>query len=288
MSPELRRIVTRYYFLEFIFYTFLRSLTRVAIGRKRRRNFFPYLNDLWSFIKVIYNKRLRLHLVKIDGHKFAVFRDRWRDIYLALMHEYELYEYLTSLIKDRGIRTFIDVGANIGTFSLRIAKKFCGISVIAIEPEPTNAYLLRIATKINRLNNLLVIEGAAWHEEVELILRVSEDPATHTVLSTHPLKERRIIGALKVKGVTIDSIVRSYSLKEPILLKVDVEGAEISVIRGARELLRDYEAVIYVEPHLKEHKNVDSCNCALCKELIDVSCKRINSEFNVWASKRFN
>lgn len=278
-----RRRVTRYFIVEYLFYTLARILTRAFLG-KRRRFLLPYLRSLDNFLKAVYPKKL-LRIVKIDDVKFAVFRDSYSYVYIALLRERKRYRHLIESIKEEGIKTFIDVGANIGAFALRIARKFSEVNVIAIEPAPENAYLLRTSAAVNKLQNLHVIEAAAWHEETELLLRLSLDPSTHTVLEKHPVREHPVIGTLRVKAVTLDKIAETYGVKGPVLVKVDVEGAEISVLKGASALLNKYETIVHVDPHLREHRAADDCDCTLCRTLMELGCVRVDGELNVWRSK---
>lgn len=51
-------------------------------------------------------------------------------------------------------------------------------------------------------------------------------------------------GTLKVPAVTVDSLVRQFALQPPFLIKLDIQGAELAVLKGARETLKETDVVI--------------------------------------------
>lgn len=124
----------------------------------------------------------------------------------------------------------VDVGANIGMFSLKAAKSAGkdGL-VIAIEPEEANVNLLHHNIKANGFNNVIVVKKAAGNRTGWVNLYLKE-PGTHTILpSRTPF--------IRVEMDTLDNILSELGITEVNFLKIDTEGAEIEILQGAEKTL---------------------------------------------------
>jgi FkbM family methyltransferase len=134
----------------------------------------------------------------------------------------------------------VDVGANIGFFTVRFAR-WAGIGgrVVAIEPEADNLRMLRQQLLKNREGaSVEVIEGVAADHPGILQLVVNPD---------HPADHR--IGAIgvPVRAWTIDEVLAARNWPQVSLIKIDVQGAEVRVLRGARETIRRFHPALFVE-----------------------------------------
>jgi FkbM family methyltransferase len=138
----------------------------------------------------------------------------------------------------------IDVGANVGFFSLRFARWVgSGGKVIAIEPEPHN------------FNNLmLALERAGISDRVDALQAVATDRPGTTFLEINPLHpadhKLSLEGTgLPVTAVTLDGLVPDKGPLRPALVKIDVQGAEMLVLKGASDILRLAAPALFVELH---------------------------------------
>jgi len=141
-----------------------------------------------------------------------------------------------------------DVGAfrgyTAGVMALAGASK-----VIAFEPAPANQVAVRRVIELNAELPIELVEAAVGAEEGTIKITIHEDASMNFIgenTSGRP--------AVDVKMVTLDSMVASGALKSPQLLKIDVEGAEASVLRGAAKALRNSVREIFVELHHDEAK----------------------------------
>lgn len=134
----------------------------------------------------------------------------------------------------------IDVGANIGFFTRLFASAVRdGGSVIAIEPEAVN---------FSRLNAMLARRGLAG--AVHTIQAVAAEQSGTLKLKVNPQHpaDHKISGeGTPVKAVTLDELLAERGWPAVSLVKVDVQGAEWMVLRGARELIRRYHPALFLE-----------------------------------------
>ena len=142
--------------------------------------------------------------------------------------------------------TVIDVGAHVGIYSL-MASDAVGINgkVIAIEPSPTTAALLRRHIFINRRTNVKVVEAVVGRMEQEVSFAYCLDP-------TDPIA---FANSIAYKNGGKQAIVRMRTLDEicqdcaPELIKIDAEGAELDVLQGARKVLCVHRPLVIVAIH---------------------------------------
>jgi FkbM family methyltransferase len=174
-----------------------------------------------------------LPTVESDGLKW-IQRATTTDDWIAVNHEDSLGPVMAGLLPDGGV--FVDVGAHIGRWSLRLAKK--ASRVIAVEPNPDTAAVLRAHIALNDIKNVNVFEMAAWDCETLLALR---DPKV-TSGSTQVVEGD---DGMTV-AVPLDEIL---SVVTPDLIKLDVEGADLHALRGMRETLARARPTLFIEDH---------------------------------------
>jgi len=162
-------------------------------------------------------------------------------------HGYELYKtHLEAPGVDR-MRPLVrpdewvfDVGANIGYFARRFATWVSGDGrVVAIEPEPAN--MARLKSALDRagvLEKVDLVEAAAVDEDGDVRLALNpSNPADHRVADA----------GISVQGVTLDALAAARGSPPVGLIKMDIQGAEWSALKGAQELLRRDQPALFVE-----------------------------------------
>lgn len=140
----------------------------------------------------------------------------------------------------------MDVGANVGFFSILMAK-LVGASgrVHAIEPVPWNARAVRWNARLNRFKHIAV-HGAALSDHsgtAELLLARHIGGAMLSEVGRPPDESGRIV----VRVDTLDALVTRHHIDPPDFVKIDVEGAEIKVLRGMRSVLHDCRPRLLLE-----------------------------------------
>ncbi len=142
--------------------------------------------------------------------------------------------------------TAIDVGANVGVFTVVLARAVGPEGrVLAFEPFADNVGRLEHNVDLNGLRNVDVREAAVGARAGDLELRLGADPAFH---STTEVAERRGEGhSVRVRATTLDYDWRAAGSPEVSVVKIDIEGGELAVLDGARELLATQRPVLLVE-----------------------------------------
>ncbi len=145
--------------------------------------------------------------------------------------------------------TIYDVGANVGFHALGAARRV-GVrgSVICFEPLAENAKRIEYNAAANGLTNIKTVTIALGSSAGEAAFWTSEKP-TWGKLASVGKKPDRYAGEVTVKIERLDSIVDELRLAPPELIKIDVEGAELDVLEGARETLERYRPTMLIEAH---------------------------------------
>ncbi len=168
----------------------------------------------------------------------------------------------------------IDVGANVG-FCTNYFLKTIGSKgkVAAIEPEILNIKILRKRfAKVIKSEQLILFEKVVADTSGEYHLHIDEfNPGGHMIASE----------GVPVKGITIDEIVSKIDLI-PSLIKIDVEGHEEMVIKGAMKTLEKYHPVLFMEFH---PRLLSECGTDYTKFLEHI--ENIGYKFHIFQNKQF-
>jgi FkbM family methyltransferase len=147
--------------------------------------------------------------------------------------------------------TVLDVGASFGLYSIAAGR--LGARVFAFEPAGRTAAALAVHLRLNGVADRVEPVAAAaaersgradfWEQETSFLASLVESaPRTEQDRFAEPVISRSIA------TVALDDFCRERAL-DPAVVKVDVEGAEAAVLRGARELLGRRRAMLFLEVH---------------------------------------
>lgn len=160
--------------------------------------------------------------------------------------------------------TVFDIGANNGYYTV-LASKLVGKNgkVYAFEPDPQSLKLLYKNLKLNNCNNVFVIESALGDKKCKLTLNQDTSNPGESSLS-HMAKNNKII----VDVITLDQFVKNQKIKKIDLIQMDVEGSEISVLRGGIQTLQSHKiSKIITECNPFALKNFGESKVSLCSFL---------------------
>jgi FkbM family methyltransferase len=142
-----------------------------------------------------------------------------------------------------GDGTFIDAGANFGVYSLAVARS-SPVPVLAIEPQTHLAEAIRRSANANGFENLRVVQTALGDETGSTTLHLPPGGSGAASIVRH--EGVRMAAHIAVGIITLDQLCHDFGVMRVQCLKMDVEGAEIAVIRGARSVLqRDQPFILF-------------------------------------------
>jgi FkbM family methyltransferase len=136
--------------------------------------------------------------------------------------------------------TLVDVGANLGLYAVAAAKR--GARVIAVEPDPANVRDIRRNARLNRAK-VSIVQALAGAEIGAAPLALRGSPVSGNIdMYLGPTTRYGVAPVL-----TLDALLKDERVD---LLKIDVEGAEIDVLRGAEQTLAEKRPrAILIEVH---------------------------------------
>jgi len=160
--------------------------------------------------------------------------------FILVQKEYE--SWMQRYLKLEKGSVFIDVGANVGKYSLALSK-IIGDSgkIVAVEPVPRTFDALAQAVKINGLSNIIPLNIACWSENTKLDIFLSEYSGSCSI------KRNFGLGHVIVEAKTLDSLVNELGLNRVDFVKIDVEGSELEVLEGMKNTLKTYRPRIVIE-----------------------------------------
>jgi FkbM family methyltransferase len=164
---------------------------------------------------------------------------------LALHGEYDpwLAAFLRRHLPEGG--TFIDVGAHYGTFSLLAASLVGrGGSVISYEPNPAALRFLRTNIAMNHAPQITVVPTAAWHEPTTLPLVVPARFSGSSHIADHGDEPFHVTSTETVM-IDAEPLDERCADRPVDVMKIDVEGFEAAVLRGASRTLKRCRMVVF-------------------------------------------
>jgi len=166
-------------------------------------------------------------------------------------------DYISSIIKTYGIwepnitfhilnldysGIFVDIGANIGYYSLIASKKYN--KVYAFEPVPANIRKLYESISINNIINIIPIEKAVSDIDnsiIELTVFPTNMGGSRDIRETinSSIQHMAQYKLNNIHSISFDSFMNHYNIDIIDLIKIDVEGAELHVLNGMKQSLEN-------------------------------------------------
>ncbi len=157
-----------------------------------------------------------------------------RTLYLYGNFEPALTELFGAILSSGG--TFFDVGANFGYFSILAARRVGSEGrVVAFEPDPRNIQRLETNISLNGLSRIQVVPSAVCEEAGTVALHMSADTEDN-LGSSSIVQDGAGRKTIDVRAISLDDFLREFPGNVDVL-KMDIEGAELSALRGARQTL---------------------------------------------------
>ncbi len=217
----------------------LKQLFRINILRKKYFAIILRLNKYNIF------KNLVIQTKYDNDIKIILSLDEWLQQQIYFLGTYELKE--TVLFKNYiNINTvFYDVGANIGYYTLLAAKRIGENGTIyAFEPDSNNRKKLHANIELNNFKNVVIVPNIVSNKNNKTIKLFVSDKKNRGMSSIE--KPDNFSGITEnVQTISLDEF--SKTAKFPDLIKIDVEGAEYSVLKGMKEIMKKNNPDILIE-----------------------------------------
>jgi len=167
-------------------------------------------------------------------------------------HEKQVLEKLLNYCDKKTI--FIDIGAHVGYYSIRVSDKV--LETLAFEPNPINFNGLLINKCLNNLNNLRTYQLGIWSEKKESIIfhRGGESYIMETE-SVIKNKESSEPIQFEIKMERLDDIIQGIDVTHKLIIKIDTEGAELEILKSAESILKNNKVVCFIEHHENIYDN---------------------------------
>ena len=196
------------------------------------------------------------------GFKVNLKLDRVVDRYFYIgSFEKETFSFFKKLVKPN--MTIIDIGGNIGLFSLTASATMDDSGKIyAFEPaeEVFNDFQKNI--ELNNFKNIQLIKKGVADKSGEISFNICEDNAYNSINLT-PMN--KIVRKITIKTVSLDDFCAKEEIKKIDIIKIDTEGAEFMVLKGGEKtltkedapiLIMEYNRFILSEAQLSDIRNI--------------------------------
>ena len=251
------------YFLK-IAYLSLRILLRVALGRRRRDRIFiergfdfnTFLYKVFKVLVIGNSMLLRINVPKYD-YKFYCRINNREDLVFMTNHEEDIIEHFTPKKGD----IVVDIGAHMGRYTI-ISSKRVGANgkVVAIEAHPSNFEMLNSNIKLNQLTNVTPLNYAVYSKETKIKLYLPDEESGytmhHSIMSNYVFtkyKDKTGDKFVEVSANTLDYLLQLNEITDVNWIKIDVEGAEFEVLKGAHNVLSNSKDIsLLIEVHGKD------------------------------------
>ncbi len=225
----------------------MRGVTRLRHGRLKRFRF------IWSMLRPVYRLIIRVMPGLMVSKKIG----RYGPFKLNRRFAFSNFDnwggnhnrgFQACIEAARGKTCVLDIGAHIGLVSLPLSTSIAQTgTVYAFEPAAANEAFLLEHLKSNGITNVEVIRelvGEVEKESVEFF-ESTGDSGMNTIASSG---SRRGYQSSTKPQITLDKFCADRNLA-PELIKIDTEGAEVGILKGAIDTLKQHRPILYLSVH---------------------------------------
>jgi FkbM family methyltransferase len=158
------------------------------------------------------------------------------DIFINGIYEQETSGFITEKMPVNGV--FLDLGANIGAITVPVHHKRKDIQIVCVEAAPSVYAYLRKNLEINRADQVYSINKALFYTDNERVGFYSPDEKFGKG-SLSPVFTEKVT---YVDTIKLDTLLKELGIRKVDMIKIDVEGFEYHVFKGAESLLSGEDA----------------------------------------------
>lgn len=175
-------------------------------------------------------------------------------------------EYNTKNIDFKEGDVVLDIGANVGSVSIMLAKKYPFLKIYAYEAHPVNYNILKKNIEDNNITNINAFNYAVYSADDHLIdinLNSDNTGASNVFVNPkdHPNLYPSEFSNIEVSTISFDSIISNNNISSIKLLKMDCEGSEFEILENSNLISEIEIENVGIEVHLfmeKYGKSVDN------------------------------
>lgn len=208
-----------------------------------------FLKRLWGLLLLKSDKPATLAITWYNNIKLAISTDSEisRCVYIEGVYEPNQFYFLSKFLK-KGM-VFIDVGANVGLYSL-FASRLVGKTgqVVAIEPSRREFNRFKQNLMLNKISNIKALRIALDESNSIKKFNVAVSPYDgHNSFGPFGYETTKIDHTEDVVTKTLDKLIQETKIKQIDAIKIDVEGAELSVLKGGLRTLKLLKPLLLME-----------------------------------------
>ncbi|ESA38761.1 family methyltransferase [Leptolyngbya sp. Heron Island J] len=192
----------------------------------------------WQFYKRIFKKPVDIEI--IPKFKIRCYPNGYSaaSVLYCGLYDYNEMNFLLRYLRPED--SFLDIGANVGIYSILAASRISLGKVFSFEPLPKNIDRLKENCKLNKFDHIEIHSVAISDIQGEIALNLAEGDSMPFITSS-PEEN-----SITVPTDTLDNIFRGRELKQLTLAKIDIEGAEFLAFKGARSLLEKHLPYVWI------------------------------------------
>jgi FkbM family methyltransferase len=143
----------------------------------------------------------------------------------------------------------VDLGANEGLYVLKMKENSPNAKIIAVEPNPEAFRILKKNVETNNLSDVILVNSAVSSKNGKVNFEIIKGSTEVGALKLYEKFENRgEIRKISVTSITLEKLFNMFNLNKIDLLKMDVEGTELEILKSAESILPKIKKVV-VEYH---------------------------------------
>lgn len=203
-------------------------------GRYRRRyRFYEHIKNR----KLVLKRRLR-HSGIVLPLNLGDWVQYW--MFMEGAYEKQLVDFLFPHVRGK---VFFDVGANVGSYTMTLAK--AAHHIYSFEASPANAAVLRNFVSISKLGNIEIVNQAISNTSGDEVVIYSSPDTGGNNTRFHDFGK----GGETVRTITLDQFVQERKIDKVDVIKMDIEGSELAAFIGTKEILSRHHPLLLIEFH---------------------------------------
>lgn len=200
--------------------------------------------------------KLKKYKVNIDNHELILYDIKSsRTLDFVIPEAIHGDEYKTKNVDFKPGDVVIDIGANVGSVSIMLAKKYPFLKIYSYEAHPINFQNLQKNIKENNISNIKAFNNAVFSEDnyfIDISLNIDNTGASNSFIDPeeYPDLYEKEYSSVQVPTISLDTIIKENDIQNIKLLKMDCEGAEFDIFSSSELINQVPLENVGIEIHL--------------------------------------